>query len=316
MTSTRRPGPGPARRPPMVLRRHLAQWLVLLGCLVAVAFLVGGAPVQRVAGAAGFALVGILAAALPPDLLRSYAARGVEVGAFGLTARLPALPTGTTAEEGGELEARDLVELRLQLEQKLTYLAKHVLGTPDAPAFLTLGSMVLDGQLAPEKAAVCAVVSSLRVPAQTDLPPGQSIDDWLVDAQRTVASLRADVLTETTFTFLSRALGDDRTPLFRVERPARITGAPRAMIVSATGSDGAGLVVIPVWSFPPTGARVRRRVALAATLGRPTLVVCPPRARLGSNDTEVRDDVVRLPGLVEEVSRRLGHRDPAADPEP
>jgi hypothetical protein len=219
-----------------------------------------------------------------------------------LSIKLPPASQPLEEEDQGA-PARDLIELRFKFEQKMTYLAKHVLGTPDHPAHLTLGSLVYDRQLKSADAQVCAAVSSLHVPTARDLQPGESLPDWLSKAQRTVSNLRANVLSQTTYARLADAKADDE-PLFCVEQEIGIAQVPHAMRVTLAHNTRTEIIVIPVFS-PPDRRIFLRTASRVEHLQRPTLFVCPPRPWLGADDKLAEDGVVRLPGVVEEVSRRL-----------
>jgi hypothetical protein len=291
-----------------LLKRHLLQWTAFVGCAAGVVALISGESVQLVTAIAAFVAVGILALAAPVDLLRRYLAHGVEVGVLGFSAKIPPIPADAPREED-DAPAKDLMGLRFKLEQKMTFLAKHVLGTPAQPAYLTIGSMVHDGLIERRAAQILAAVTSLRVPSAGDLQSGESLEDWLVLAQRAVATFRADVLSRSVYTRLEKA-AIDGNPVFSVDRHAGIEGLPRAALVTPAGSSTPKLVVIPVFSYPPNGSIFESATRHAAAVQHPLLFVCPPRSQLGNADMEVRGDVVRLPGVLQEVSRRLNVKCP------
>src|SRR6185312_11358566 len=56
-----------------------------------------------------------------------------------------------TLPQGAD-RATDLVDLRLLLDAKMTWLAKHLLGGPDTPTFVTVGSLAYDNYLPEDQA--------------------------------------------------------------------------------------------------------------------------------------------------------------------
>ena len=84
----------------------------------------------------------------------------------------------------------DLLELRLRLEAKLTWLAKHLLGTPERPAYLNIGSLRADGYLTAEQAHVATRVMTVDAARAA---ANRSPDDFEDEANSVVATIRAIV---------------------------------------------------------------------------------------------------------------------------
>ena len=306
------PSEPPPRRKRDPFGRHLLQWIFLFGTLASASCLVFlDQPVEKVAATFALIAVGIIAIAPKEDWLRDYLQRGgVDVGVLGLTFRLP--PFKEPQAEANDPPAHDLMELRFKLEQKMAWVAKHLLGTPTNPQYLTLGSMEYDGLIESENARICSAVSALRVFKAGERKRGESLDDWLVRAQKIVASFRADVLAGAVCARLKEASlgqgGGERLlgePAFAVERNVPCD-VPRAMTVTRTDSQGGSLTVIPVFSHTTNSAIFKRVERRAKNLSGPVLFVLPPNPNLGISDEDPgTGNVTRLPDVVSAVERRL-----------
>lgn len=285
------------------------RWFLVALCVDAGLFLALHGTLRTATQIAALVLVAVTILTLSPEKVRELSARGFELGVFGLTAKLPAL-SGDPAEDEAEHRVSDLIELKLLMQRKLTYVAKHVLGQPGRPSSITLGSMVTDNQLTEPTARICAVIDALRVPSTTDRS-GRSVEDWLLDAQRAVASLRIEVLTESLATRLvaTGRLSEANSIAFTVERDVELKALPRAMTVRALHAPpGTEIVVVPVFSFGPTTKLFVRSLTAARTLGRPFVLVCPPnykddpRAKAESGQAVRLDDAVTT---VEQMLRKI-----------
>jgi len=104
--------------------------------------------------------VAVALAALRPNDLRDLVGRLSEAGPFKFAAReakeAAAQNVGTEADEGGYEDT--LVDLRLKLEYKMAYIAKHLLGKVEANGqvsgdanFVNVGSLMFDGLLSPTR---------------------------------------------------------------------------------------------------------------------------------------------------------------------
>lgn len=86
----------------------------------------------------------------------------------------------------------DVVDLRLRLEAKLTWLCKHLLGGPDTPTFATIGSLRYDGFLTDEQARVAARILT-RTPESIAAEPPEDLERLLEDDNKFVNGFRASV---------------------------------------------------------------------------------------------------------------------------
>ncbi|HLL49488.1 MAG TPA: hypothetical protein VK356_02370, partial [Thermomicrobiales bacterium] len=96
------------------------------------------------------------------------------------------------AGEIAEPLEKTLLALRLRLEAKLAYLAKHQLVGTGAATFLTIGSLHHDGGLTDEQAETATRVLTLRDDELAHLPNVER-DAFLEAARKLVSNIRASV---------------------------------------------------------------------------------------------------------------------------
>ena len=108
--------------------------------------------------------------------------------------RAPDRPPGDHAEGDGEYIRPfvDVVDLRLRLEAKLTWLCKHLLAGPDTTTFATIGSLRYDGLLTDEQARVAARILTRTSESIVGEQP-EDITRTLRDDTRFVNGFRASV---------------------------------------------------------------------------------------------------------------------------
>lgn len=152
-----------------------------------------------------------------------------------------------------------MLDLRLALEAKLVYLAKHVLGTPDRPAFITVGSLKVDGLLPSEEAEVCSAVMAGAVPEAKGRQ--RRAEEWEELAGKVVRGFRATVFAQ----FVRKTVQDAGGAAVQQE----IAGLPRALRVDGERSR----VVIPVFARP--GTEIFNRAAARAKDLDGALLVTP-----------------------------------------
>lgn len=99
---------------------------------------------------------------------------------------------GGAGGAGEALKGTSLIDLRLQLEGKLTYLAKHQLAEAGNPTFLSIGSLKIDGGLTAEQADLADFVMT-HTDADLTLIPEANRREIERDAGRLVANFRATV---------------------------------------------------------------------------------------------------------------------------
>ncbi len=86
-----------------------------------------------------------------------------------------------------------VIALRLELEAKMTYIAKHLLSGEDCcVTYLTIGSLSQDGYLTDEEARTASWVLTLR-DEELDTLPTALHEEFLRNAGKVVGSLRASV---------------------------------------------------------------------------------------------------------------------------
>jgi hypothetical protein len=110
------------------------------------------------------------------------------------------------ADKGDPLEddeVASLLDLRLKLERKLTWMAKHFVGPDGKPlGYLTPGSLAWDHYLTPEQARTASRILA------TPLQPTQSRDpDWkefIEDGDRLAGNVRAAAVFEQTYHVLKK----------------------------------------------------------------------------------------------------------------
>lgn len=94
--------------------------------------------------------------------------------------------------ESEEPAASDLLELRLKLEAKMTYIAKWLLRDDDRVPYLTIGSLRYDRLLTDEEARTATRVLTLR-DEDLDPLPWAKRNEFLANADKVVTNIRAGV---------------------------------------------------------------------------------------------------------------------------
>jgi hypothetical protein len=191
--------------------RHLAILAGLGGLIVAILVLIGPIDSDDALAGAGIGLlcaILLILTALPPGDLTRYLGRvkSLSLGSLGIELAdyegLAKLEDG--AEDKGpkdpEGDAKSLLDLRLRLEMKLTYLAKHVLATnPNSrelvPTFLTVGSLKHDELLDPEQARIASDILTIR-PFEFRALSDADRRVFLSGATRFTDSIRAEVFAK------------------------------------------------------------------------------------------------------------------------
>lgn len=214
--------------------------------------------------------------------------------------------TGTT---DASAHSDSLLDLKIRLEAKLTYLAKHVLCTdPDPnhliPTFLTVGSLSYDGYLTREQAARAYEILGMR---EQEFRSGTSAEQaiFIAGATEFIDTVRIEVFAGLVTNKL-RGLGwiaDRITVKPRHRRDLRVTDAQKSVVHQ----------IIPIFSFRPNSslvceARERLETSTEVSPSGWRLIVVPPRS--GAVDTTTLPDApddkahtVELPALLKLLGR-------------
>jgi hypothetical protein len=187
---------------------QIARVLFGVGLLVlAQRVLVGAVDSKEALAVAGLALAAVAAFALSPRVARRLADRvsKISVGPVALevveAARQAPSTKGLDDSERDERQVRSVLDLRLKIERKLAYVAKHLLDTDGNPTFLTVGSLKYDKLLPDSEADVVNQLMTLRDEDLNELPP-LARDRFFAGADKIARSIRASVL----FCFVSKEL--------------------------------------------------------------------------------------------------------------
>jgi hypothetical protein len=187
---------------------------------------------------AGLAAGALLLLSLSPRVVGSWSQRisKISIGPIALEVFKVAeevAPATPTEDADGREPVTSVLDLRLKIERKLTYLAKHVLDENGSPTFLTVGSLKWDGLLPAEEADLINRLMTLRDEDLRELPPAEQ-DEFLKAADRIARSMRASVLNclvwkrlrgleeeDTEWAFEELARGEGKRPDVKAERKGR-----------------------------------------------------------------------------------------------
>jgi hypothetical protein len=148
---------------------------------------------------AGLSLAALAALALTPALGRSLVKRvsKISIGPVALEVFEEAerTPAAKTAEDLDNAEQRveSVLALRLKIERKLTYIAKHVLDEGGHPTFLTIGSLRYDKLLPKKEADLVNQLMTLRDEDIAELSPAERVK-FFTATDKIARSIRASVL--------------------------------------------------------------------------------------------------------------------------
>jgi hypothetical protein len=246
------------------LFRRLAVALPLLG--LALWVIAADLSADRAWPVAAFLLIGLLVLVVPTEAWQRFLSRieNAQIGPLGLGLRqevekaaeiAPPSDKGEGVEREAEKEAQTIFDLRMQLEWRLTFIAKHLLGTVDRVTFVTIGSLLFDGYLTKAEARTAAGIMMAREEEFKQLPEAER-QKFLADAQTFLDGLRAAVF----WGRVKRELqdkgdaGEDGLFLERV----RGTGGRNDLLAK----DGAGeeIRVIPILAINPGSKKLSKAI--------------------------------------------------------
>lgn len=170
----------------------------LLLILLADRVVAGDVTVDEALAVAGLSLAALAAFALTPGLGRDLFKRvsKISVGPIALEVfEEAALTPAKTTEDSDNAERRpeSVLALRLKIERKLTYVAKHVLDEGGNPTFLTVGSLRYDKLLPRKEADLVNQLMTLRDEDIAELSPAER-DKFFAAADKIARNIRASVL--------------------------------------------------------------------------------------------------------------------------
>jgi hypothetical protein len=190
--------------------RDLASALrvIVAALLVALAILIPAAnlPVEDVFAMTALFALAFAVVAVTPEKWQRWSPR-VQSVSLGGVLEVGLYEAKEAAGRGGEEDSADpatddaaeppapdsLLNLRLKLEAKLAYIAKHMLGTPDQPTFVTVGSLRHDKYLSDIEARTACRVLTWRDEDLLKLSTSQAVE-FLGDADKVITNMRAGVL--------------------------------------------------------------------------------------------------------------------------
>lgn len=234
--------------------------------------------------------------------LRDLLSRGSEFnfGFFSFKFGEDALEAREKLDKEGDAEGdesapgpENVLSLRLRLEAKLAYLAKHQLVGSGPATFLTIGSLNQDGGLTPRQAEIATGVLTFRDDELARLPKRER-DDFLEEATRLVKTFRATVHQNMTHRRLVKEEGWSTLSI-------REEGAPRDYFQVETG-DGRTFRVAAVYAFDSESGSFKPAIGrLKASANRTPragarVVVVPDNSEIAASDGDPR--VVHLSELV------------------
>jgi hypothetical protein len=274
---------------------HTAQ-AVLIVLLIGTAVLLATKTIESEVGFAILAvfLAAAVVAALTPDVVHLLLSRlqKLAIGPVAFEWLSDAGRAATEARRGSEEDedgvAGDLIALRLKLEAKLAFIAKHLLGTSERPTYVTIGSLRQDRYVTESQARTASRLLSLTEEQVAALPEDKQ-RAFLGDANTFVRNVRAQVF---------HPLVGKRLRSITRERPTEIPrgeGRRPDFLVQVDGR--------------------RYRVAPAFAQGADSEVLTRVRERLGGprgNDPAVDRRLVVIPDLQrnEGIAKEDGEGDP------
>jgi hypothetical protein len=272
--------------------RHLVTATAICGLLVAILLLAGAVtPEAALAGTAiGFVCLALIAMlALPPADLQRYLGRvksitlgslGMEFGEYERLAK--AEGQGGEGDEDQEYDdGESLLDLRFQLEEKLAYLAKHVLAPdpgPESPnaTYLNVGSLRHDKLLTKKHVRIAIDVLTMREYELRRLPEKER-RTFLAGARGAIGKVRIEVFSAQVKQELEAA-GWLTCPAFGPPSRRR-----DLLVHSNDAEDGVQHHVIPVFAvtrgsglLPTPLERLSERAK--AKCGGLRFIVVPPRS--------------------------------------
>ncbi|MEV0359747.1 hypothetical protein AB0H71_27180 [Nocardia sp. NPDC050697] len=262
-------------------------------------------PVQAVAVAvAGIVALCSAVAAIAPKQFPAHLLRRVKSFGFGgASFELFEVARESVAEgdDSGE-RSKTLLALKMRLESKLTYVAKHMLALdPSAkhniPAFVTIGSLAYDKLLTEEQAHLAYAIIGLQEPQFRELSPAERTV-ILEGADDFIGSVRASILEKLSITVLEakgwlvkrvysesskwrdlrvRSRNPDVehrvVPVFTLKRESKFLEQAAARLVNDRAGDGERLIIVPplskaVGTAVTVGARQVPVLSLPAAVER------------------------------------------------
>jgi hypothetical protein len=215
--------------------------------------------------AAAFLLIGLLVLVVPADAWQGFLSRveNAQIGPFGFGLRqevakaaeiAPPSDKGEGVEgEDGE-KAKTVFELRMQLERKLAFIAKHLLGTVDRVTFVTIGSLLFDDYLTKAEARTATGIMTARDDELSQLPDAER-RKFIDDAQTFLDGLRASVFWGRVKRELQGRGEIDGDDLF-VER-VRGTGGRNDLLADGAGEETR---IIPILALNPDSKKLVKAV--------------------------------------------------------
>ncbi len=170
---------------------------------LALAVIAIGLPSDRAWPVAAFLLIGIIVLVVPVDAWQKFlsSVERAQIGplSFGLRQHVekaakiaPPSDKGEGVADEPTEDAQSVFELRMQLEWKLAFIAKHLLAGRNGTTFVTIGSLKFDGYLTDSEARTATGIMLARDEELRELPASER-RKFISEAQEFLDGLRTSV---------------------------------------------------------------------------------------------------------------------------
>jgi hypothetical protein len=251
---------------------------------------------------AALLLAGIVVAAVPKATWKEMLAsvENAQFGPIGVALRrdadkaakfVPETDSREELEDEEIEEAKSMFDLRMRLEWKLAYVAKHLLADDDNATFLTIGSLNFDDYLSDAEARTATGILTTREEELQELSAPDR-EQFLKDAQKFLDGMRASIFWK----MVRRKLKG----LGRWKRDVPGDGDRNDLLAETNG--GEKVRVVPVLSLDDKRA-FDRAIGRLKDEGKPKrkLVVIPDHSE--REEGEGPPQVVRLCNLAQALER-------------
>lgn len=232
--------------------RRLVVAVPLFG--LALSIVIADLDADRAWPVAAFLLIGLLVLVVPPEGWQKFLSRveNAQIGPLGVGLRQEveeaaemAPPPDTGEGVAGEPteQAETVFELRMQLEWKLAFIAKHLLSDGSGVTYVTIGSLFFDGYLSETEARTATGILAARDEELKELPDAER-RKFVEDAQTFLDGLRASVFWGQAKRVLE-GRGSGGTKNAFLER-VRGTGGRNDLLADAEGEE---VRVIPIMAL-------------------------------------------------------------------
>lgn len=214
---------------------------------------------------AALLLIGLIVLAVPTEAWQRFLSRIEHAGIGPLNVGLREVekaaekaPPSDTEEVGDTEEetkkAETVFDLRMQLEWKLAYIAKHLLRTDEGVTFVTIGSLKFDGYLDDAEARTAASIMMASEEEFERLPAARR-RQFIEDAQTFLDGLRTAVF----WGRVKRELrgGEDKDAENLTPTGVEGTGGRHDLLVGDTDEE---IRIVPILAVNPDSRKIKRAI--------------------------------------------------------